>query len=84
MRLKAFKIKDSAKCQLGNLSLQVGMTVVLFVVQFLRGSGSEPSIIGSTRCSTADWSLFAGLLVICLLVTTITFIMQRREHEYKV
>ena len=70
-----------------NLNYKFGLNVVmiasLVLVQVLRGSGSEPSVIGATRCTPIDWVLFASLLVFALAMTILAICLQRREYEYK-
>ena len=62
----------------------IGMMLILFVVQFMRGSGKEPSIIGSTRCTTIDWTMLVILFVCCLIMTIIGAMVQRKEYAHKV
>ena len=56
---------------------------VLFLVQLLRGSGKEPSIIGVTRCTAADWILYTSLILFSILMTIFSVWLQRNEYEYK-
>ena len=50
----------------------------------MRGSGKEPSIIGSTRCTTIDWTMLGILFVCCLIMTIIGAMVQRKEYAHKV
>jgi len=59
------------------------MTLVLFAVQVLRGSGSRPSVIGSTQCSKTDWALLVLLLIAVVCFTVAAIKIQRREHAHK-
>ena len=56
---------------------------VLFFVQLFRGSGQEPSYIGVTRCTAADWSIFIALIIVAFAVTLYSVWLQRNEYEYK-
>ena len=59
------------------------MTLILFAVQVLRGSGSRPSVIGSTQCSKTDWSLLVLLLIAAVCFTVAAIKIQRSEHAHK-
>ena len=59
------------------------LPTVLFFVQLFRGSGQEPSYIGVTRCTAADWSIFIALIILALAFTIYSVWLQRREYEYK-
>ena len=61
----------------------LGMVLILFLVQISRGSGKEPSILDSKRCTTMDWSLFLILLIASIIMTLIAVIVQRREYRHK-
>ena len=61
----------------------LGMVLILFLVQISRGSGKDPSIIDSTRCTAMDWSLFVILLIASLIMTLIAVIVQRKEYCLK-
>ena len=65
------------------LGLNVLMVAVLSVIQMLRGSGLEPSMIGATRCSNIDWALYIMLLVLGLVMTLLAVCIQTREYEHK-
>ena len=49
----------------------------------MRGQGKEPSIIGSTRCTSIDWTLLIILLVASIIMTILAVIVQRKEYAYK-
>merc|ERR1719491_2581114 len=59
------------------------MMLILFIIQLLRGSGKEPSIIGATRCTDTDWILFSILLAASITMTIIAVVVQRKEYEHK-
>ena len=80
--LKAVIKRESSNCNY-KLGLNVVMIVSLVLVQVLRGSGSEPSVIGATRCKPIDWALFSSLLVFALVMTILAICIQRREYESK-
>ena len=54
------------------MSIILGLPVVLFIVQLLRGSGKEPSVIGVTRCTATDWVLYATLITFGVLMTILS------------
>ena len=80
--LKAVIKKESTNLNY-KFGLNIVMIIALILVQVLRGSGSEPSVIGATRCTPIDWVLFASLLIFALAMTILAIFMQRREYEYK-
>ena len=61
----------------------LGMVLILFLVQFSRGSGKNPSIIQSTRCTAIDCTLFVILLIASLIMTLIAVWVQRKEYRHK-
>ena len=61
----------------------LALPTVLFFVQLFRGSGQEPSYIGVTRCTAADWSIFIALIILALAFTIYSIWLQRKEYEYK-
>ena len=61
------------------------MITVLTVFSLLRGSGKpEESLIGTTRCDSTDWTLFAVLQVICIIMTALGIWVLKREYQEKV
>lgn len=75
--------KESTNWQPAKQALMLGMMAIFFVIQLLRGSGREPSLIGATRCSGWDWTLFCVLLLSSLVMTIVSVVIQRRDYEYK-
>ena len=75
--------RESKNWQPKKMAIILGLPVVLFIVQLLRGSGKEPSIIGATRCTATDWALYAALIAFALLMTAVSVCLQRKEYEYK-
>ena len=59
------------------------MMVILIIVQLLRGSGLQPSLIGVSRCTTLDWSLYGLLILAGVSMTLYAICMQRKDYEYK-
>jgi len=49
------------------------MLFALIAVSLLRGSGKEPSIIGSEKCSFTDWTLQAVLVTVGFFIIALTF-----------
>ena len=74
---------ESKNWQPKKMAIILGLPAVLFIVQLLRGSGKEPSIIGATRCAAIDWALYAALITFALLMTLVSVCLQRKEYEYK-
>lgn len=74
---------ESKNWQPKKMSIILALPAVLFIVQLLRGSGKEPSIIGATRCTAIDWVLYAALITFALLMTLLSVCLQRKEYEYK-
>ena len=70
--LQAVIESESKNWQPKKMSIILGLPIVLFIVQLLRGSGKEPSIIGSTRCSSIDWVLYAALIIFAFLMTVLS------------
>ena len=72
-------LKAVIKRESTNLNYKLGLNVVmistLILVQVLRGSGSEPSVIGATRCTPIDWVLFASLLAFALVMTILAIFL---------
>ena len=62
-----------------NLNFKFGLNVVmisaLVLVQVLRGSGSELSVIGVARCTPIDWVLFVSLLAFALVMTILAIFL---------
>ena len=56
---------------------------VSLVVNFLRGSRKNPSIIGLEKCGTLDWSIFFAFIAIALLMTYIAVKINMREQALK-
>jgi len=59
------------------------MLLTLVLVSLLRGSGKEPSIVGSERCTSVDWTLLAVLVTVGLVIIAYTFCTQLRELRLK-
>ena len=59
------------------------MMPTLILVSLFRGSGKEPSFIGSERCSPLDWSLLTILLSTGFAIIVVTFDMQLKELKLK-
>ena len=57
------------------LGLNLLMVLALSTVQMLRGSGSQPSMIGVTRCDFHDWALYAILIAIGLAMTLLAIFL---------
>ena len=51
------------------LGLNIAMIASLFIVQLLRGSGQEASVIGVTRCKPVDWLIFGSLIAFSIGMT---------------
>ena len=60
---------ESTNFQWSKLALNYGMLAIMIILQLLRGPGSEPSIIGVSRCDALDWVLLIGLILISILFT---------------
>lgn len=57
--------------------------VLTLAVVFMRGSSSQPSIIGATKCSIKDWSVFAIYLVAIVLVSYLCSSVVQKEQILK-
>jgi hypothetical protein len=55
----------------------------LFVISFLRGDGTG-AITGVIKCSGIDWTLFALLIIIAIVLTIVAIVLLRKEHNDKV
>lgn len=67
----------------GKLFLCFSMLVFLLICSLFRGSGKEPSVIGVKKCSVADNTIFALLILSGAVVTVISSVWVRREYIYK-
>ena len=65
------------------MTLNLITLMTLVVVAVLRG-GTEPSIIGVTRCSTGDWILFLALIFILVMVTLQATKVITTEYKEKI
>ena len=59
------------------------MALTLFLIQLMRGSGEDPSLIGATRCVPLDWVLYSLIITIGLVMTLGAVWLTRREYMYK-
>jgi len=59
------------------------MLILLVVINYLRGTGKVPSIVGVTKCSPLDNALFAILVVSGFLVTGVSGLIVKRENTQK-
>lgn len=59
------------------------MMVLLLIVSYLRGTGNEPSIIGITKCTTLDTTLFILLIASGFFVTGVGVFFIKRDYSAK-
>ena len=67
----AEKIVERERSNLLNWRVHLLCTILLalaFVVNMMRGSSKNPSIINIAKCGTLDWGLFTGFILINIAV----------------
>lgn len=53
------------------------------VVNLLRGSPKNESIVGLNQCGAASWGLLGAFIILCLFVTWWNVVQVLRENEIK-
>lgn len=59
------------------------MTALTFVVNLMRGSKRNPSVIGMPKCGVADWSTIAAFLAIAVSCAVFNIWRVRKENKHK-
>lgn len=75
--LNKIKKREGSHCPCLKLTIIWTIVIVLILVSVLRGSKGD-SVVGIERCSAADWSLQALLLIVCLLACIIVIFLLNR------
>ena len=78
--LERIKRRESTCCSQWSIQLQTFLlTGLSMVVNLVRGSPKNKSIIGMDTCGAASWSLLFGFIILCGLVTWYNVKQVRRE-----
>lgn len=82
--LRKILLRESSHFQWVKLALNLAMLAILFVISVLKGHKNGPSVIGVSRCTTADWVMIAALIVLGFVFLGLSVWYIQKEHDDKV
>lgn len=82
--LRMIQKREATCCSQWSIQLQtIMLTTLSMVVNLLRGSPKNESIVGMDTCGASSWSILIAFIILCLVVTWVNVRSVRREVAVK-
>ena len=75
--------KESGHAQWSKQLLNIGMLLLLILMNLFLGSSTRPSLIGVKNCSSAYWVIYGLFIAACFVATAVAVIIAKKEQSLK-